>query len=78
MPKELILDDLLVSKAIEAGRHETAEEAVSAALHEYVSRHGSDSKDAPGGSRAGILEWVGKVEYYEDYDHKDLRRRKVR
>jgi Arc/MetJ family transcription regulator len=74
MPKELILDDLLVSKAIEAGRHETAEEAVSAALHEYVSRHGSVPKDAPSRRRAGILEWVGKVEYYEDYDHKELRR----
>jgi Arc/MetJ family transcription regulator len=77
MPKELMLDDLLITKAIEAGRHETAEEAVSAALQEYVSRHGSDSKDAPDGRHAGILEWVGKVEYYDDYDHKELRRRKV-
>jgi hypothetical protein len=27
--------------------------------------------------RLGILDWIGKVEYYEDYDHKQLRRRKA-
>jgi hypothetical protein len=78
MPKELIVDDTLVSKAIAAGRHGTAEEAISAALHEYVSRHGPDEKHPPSGKRPGIFEWVGKVEYFEDYDHKALRRRKVR
>ncbi len=27
--------------------------------------------------RLGILDWIGKVEYYGDYDPKRLRRRKA-
>lgn len=72
------LDDALISKAIQAGHHQTAEEAISVALKEYVNRHASNSPDAPGRSRSQILEWVGKVDYYEDYDPKELRRRKIR
>ena len=68
------LDDALISKAIRAGHHETAEEAISVALEEYVSRHEPISQDSPRRNRAEILEWIGKVDYYDDYDHKKLRR----
>jgi hypothetical protein len=72
------LDDALISKAIQAGHHETAEEAIFVALKEYVNRLESPSQDASGRSHPKILDWVGKVDYYEDYDHKELRRRKIR
>lgn len=38
--------------------------AVTAALEEYVKAR----------RRLKILDWMGKVEYYDDYDHKSLRR----
>jgi len=38
-----------------------------------VRGDGTNPQDA---KRPGILELVGKVEYYEDYDPKELRRRK--
>jgi hypothetical protein len=72
------LDDALISKAIQAGHHETAEEAISVALKEYVHRHESPSQDSPNRNHSAIVELAGKVDYYEDYDHKALRRRKIR
>jgi Arc/MetJ family transcription regulator len=78
MTVDLHLDDALISKAIEVGHHETAEEAVSAALQEYVRQHGSIPEDAQARRRAKILEWVGQVDYYDDYDPIALRRRKIR
>ncbi len=68
MPTNLDLDDKLIEEAKKAGRHRSKKDAVTAALKEYVlSRRRTD-----------ILKWVGKVDFWPDYDHKDLRHRKGR
>jgi UDP-N-acetylmuramate-alanine ligase len=64
MATNLALDDELIDEAVRAGGHRTKREAVTAALREYVAAQ----------RRLGILDWVGKVDYYDDYDHKALRR----
>lgn len=78
MSQDLTLDDRLIEKAIEAGHHETAEAAVTAALEEYIHSHEVQGacETQPQG-RLKILEWVGRVEYFDDYDPKELRRRKI-
>lgn len=68
MPTNLALDDELIAQAVKAGRHKTKREAVTAALREYVKAR----------KRLGILDWVGEVDYYDDYDAKALRRAKKR
>jgi len=68
MPTNLALDDELIAQAVKAGRHKTKREAVTAALREYVKAR----------KRLGILDWVGEVDYYDDYDAKALRRPKKR
>lgn len=66
MATNLALDDKLIEQAVRVGRHKTKKEAVTAALREYVKA----------ARRNGILNWIGKVEYYDDYDPKALRRTK--
>lgn len=66
MPTNLALDDKLIEEARNAGRHKTKKEAVTAALREYIKAC----------KRLGILELAGKVEFWPNYDHKALRRRK--
>ena len=66
MPTNLAIDDRLIDEARRIGNHKTKKEAVTAALVEYIKAR----------KRLRILDWIGKVEYYEDYDHKRLRRRK--
>jgi len=39
MSTSLKIDDILVSKAMKLGKHETKKDAVSCALEEYISRH---------------------------------------
>jgi Arc/MetJ family transcription regulator len=68
MPTNLALDDELIAQAVKAGRHKTKREAVTAALREYVKAR----------KRLGILDWVGEVDYFDDYDAKALRRAKKR
>ncbi len=68
MPTNLALDDELIDQAVKAGRHKTKREAVTAALREYVKAR----------KRLGILDWVGEVDYFDDYDAKALRRAKKR
>jgi hypothetical protein len=68
VPTNLALDDALIEEAVRVGNHRTKEEAVTAALKEYVQAC----------KRRGIFGWVGKVDYYEDYDPKQLRNRKAR
>jgi Arc/MetJ family transcription regulator len=60
MPTNLGIDDRLIKEAKKLGNHRTKKEAVNAALDEYVRRR----------KQLEILKWVGKVDYYEDYDHK--------
>jgi Arc/MetJ family transcription regulator len=68
MPTNLALDDSLIEEAVKAGNHRTKKEAVTAALLEYVQAR----------KRREILEWIGKVDYYDDYEPKRLRDRKPR
>jgi Arc/MetJ family transcription regulator len=63
MPTNLGIDDRLIKEAKKLGNHRTKKEAVNAALDEYVRRR----------KQLEILKWVGKVDYYEDYDHKRAR-----
>ena len=68
MATNLALDDTLIEEAVAVGQHRSKKEAVTAALQEYVKAR----------RRLGILEWVGRVDYYDDYDHKKLRRKEER
>ena len=54
----------LIEEAVEIGHHPSKKAAVTAALEEYVKAR----------RRLKILDWMGQVEYYDDYDHKNLRR----
>ena len=67
MPANYKLDAKLVAEAIKAGNHRTPKAAVTAALREYVRSH----------KRRALLKLAGNVDYYEDYDHKALRRKRV-
>ena len=67
MATNLALDNALIEEAVEIGRHRSKKEAVTAALVEYVKAR----------RRLGILDWMGRVDYYDDYDHKNLRRNGV-
>ena len=79
MAVDFHIDDRLIERAIEAGQHKTAEEAVTTALEEYIRSHETPERaEAEARERMKILEWVGRVDYFDDYDHKELRRRKVR
>ncbi len=64
MATNLALDDRLIEEAVEIGHHPSKKSAVTAALKEYVKAR----------RRLKILDWMGRVEYYDDYDHKSLRR----
>lgn len=66
MPTNLALDDRLIEEARHLGGHKTKKDAVTTALREYIQRR----------HQLRILELAGKIEYYPDYDHKVLRRRK--
>jgi Arc/MetJ family transcription regulator len=68
MPTNLALDDSLIAEAVKVGNHRTKKEAVTAALREYVQAR----------KRREILDWVGRVDYYDDYEPKRLRGRKPR
>jgi Arc/MetJ family transcription regulator len=66
MATNLALDDKLIEAARKAGRHKTKKDAVTAALTEYVQHR----------KRLAVLNLRGEVEFWDDYDHKALRRRK--
>lgn len=77
---DLYIDDRLIEKAIEAGHNTTAEEAVTIALEEYIRSHEAPERtsDAETRERMKILDWVGQVNYFDGYDHKELLRQKIR
>jgi len=66
MPTNLAIDDRLINEARELGHHRTKREAVTAALDEYVRRR----------KQLRILDFIGKIDYYDDYDYKQARRRR--
>ena len=66
MATNLAIDDKLINEVKRVGGHKTKKAAVTAALEEYLRRR----------EQLRILELSGKMEYYSDYDYKQLRRRK--
>lgn len=58
----------LIEEALRLGQHETVEEAVTAALEEYIRWR----------KQMGILELFGTVDFDPEYDYKAERRRKRR
>ncbi len=66
MATNLALNDRLINEARRMGKHKTKREAVNAALEEYVQKR----------KQLKILDLMGTIEYYPDYDFKELRRRK--
>jgi Arc/MetJ family transcription regulator len=66
MSTNLALDDRLIEEARQLGHHKTKKEAVNAALDEYVRRR----------KQLAILDLVGKIDYDENYDYKQARRKR--
>ena len=66
MPSNLDIDDELLEKALQLGGHRTKKATVTEALQEYIERR----------EQLGILELIGKIDYYDDYDPKKHRKRK--
>jgi Arc/MetJ-type ribon-helix-helix transcriptional regulator len=60
--------DALIDEVVKLGRFRSKEEAVDAALREYVQRQ----------EQASILELAGTIEYGDGDGHKKLRSRKIR
>ncbi len=68
MAVNITVDDKLVEEARRLGQHETDQEAVAAALDEYVKRR----------NQLKILDLAGTIDYDPDYDYKAGRRGKPR
>jgi len=66
MPTNLAIDDRLIEEAQKLGHHRTKEDAVTAALDEYIQHRKQQS----------ILSLFGTIEYDQAYDYKSERRRK--
>lgn len=60
MPTNLAIDDRLIEEAQKLGRHRTKEDAVGAALVEYIQRR----------KQQDILPLFGTIEYDDSYDRK--------
>ena len=62
----LTIDDKLIEAARQVGRHKTKEEAVTAALSQYIARY----------MQLEILSLFGTIDFDPKYNHKAGRRRK--
>ena len=67
MNTNLNIDTDLLIEAKAIGKFRSKREAVNFALAEFVQHH----------KQQAILGMAGKVDYFDDYDHKALRARKV-
>lgn len=63
MRTNIVLNDELVSKAMEISNLQTKKDVVEMALQEYVQNN----------SRKNILELKGQIRFSDGYDHKMLR-----
>ncbi|MGD0412856.1 MAG: type II toxin-antitoxin system VapB family antitoxin [Verrucomicrobiota bacterium] len=63
MLTRLKLDDKMVEEAVKLGNFKTKEQALNAALTEFVQRH----------NRLRILELAGKINFDPGWDHKKMR-----
>jgi len=66
MATNLAIEDGLIEKARKIGKHKTKKEAVTVALQEYIRKR----------QQLRVLELMGTIDYYPDYDYKRGRRRK--
>ena len=66
MPTNLKLDDKLITTVVKMGGFETKQEAVNAALAEFVARR----------NRLRILELGGQIDFRPDWNYKRMRRRR--
>lgn len=66
MTTDITVDGKLLDEAMRLARNGREDEVVGAALEEEIKHR----------NRLRILDLFGKVEYYEDYDYKELRRKK--
>jgi Arc/MetJ family transcription regulator len=65
MATNLEIDDQLIQEALKLSGHRTKRAVVEAALQEYVQRH----------KQLMITELFGTIEYEDDYDYKQQRRK---
>jgi hypothetical protein len=63
MSTNLQIDDRLIIKARELGRHKTKRDAITQALKEYIQRM----------EQKKIVKLFGKIDYDPDYDYKAQR-----
>ncbi|HEY6167399.1 MAG TPA: type II toxin-antitoxin system VapB family antitoxin [Verrucomicrobiae bacterium] len=63
MATNLKLDDKMVQEAVKLGKFKTREQALNAALGEFVERR----------NRLRILELAGKIEFDPKWDYKKMR-----
>ena len=66
MPTNLKLNDKLIAETVRLGRFKTKQEAVNAALAEYVQRR----------QRLSILDLGGKIVFDPKWDYKKMRQRR--
>lgn len=66
MPTNLKLDDKMIAEALKLGRFKTKQEAVNAALAEFVSRR----------NRLRLLELGGQIDFDPAWDYKRMRGRR--
>jgi Arc/MetJ family transcription regulator len=64
MRTNVVLDDAIVAKAQKLAKARTKRETIDTALREYVANH----------SRKDLRDLAGKIEFWEDYDYKALRK----
>ena len=65
MATNLSIDAQLLDEALKAGGLKTKKDTVNLALEEFIKRR----------KMADILDLFGSIEYDEDYDYKEARRR---
>jgi Arc/MetJ family transcription regulator len=63
MPTNLKIDENLLSEALRIGGFKTKKETVNQALAEFIQHR----------KQLEILNFKGKIEYFEDYDYKNAR-----
>jgi Arc/MetJ family transcription regulator len=64
VPTNLKLDDNLIKQAVKLGNFKTEQDAVNAAMAEFVARR----------NRLRILELAGQISFHPDWDYKHMRR----
>ena len=64
MRTNIVLDDILIEKALRFSPMKTKKDTVNLALKEFVEQH----------SRLNLLDMKGKIRFADGYDYKKMRR----